>query len=267
MIFRVLDIETVVDDSCWARGAPKYEMRPGMGPESIFLREVDPMPPPHACRVVAISWVDVTFDASLPGRYAFANCWTDCRWSGNPEEADVLERELLERFVGEMRDLITLVTWNGRQFDLPVLALRSLRHKLAAGWYYKGKDVRYRYSAEGHLDLMDHLGDFGATRFMRMGDIARLCGLPGKTDMSGDQVAPLHARALADPSVDAELRRRVARYCLQDSLQEALIFLRTRHFFGKIDSEQHDLALETFRQSPVVCSAIDVDWPKLRLTA
>ena len=50
-----------------------------------------------------------------------------------------------------------LVTWNGRGFDLPVLALRALRYGLPFGWYYRGDGYRYRYSEEGHLDLCDVL--------------------------------------------------------------------------------------------------------------
>jgi hypothetical protein len=58
----------------------------------------------------------------------------------------------------------------------------------------------------------------------------------------------------------------VAVYCLQDTIQTALIFLRSRFHLGKIDKDEHNLCLETFAQSPEINSAINIDWPKLRLT-
>jgi predicted PolB exonuclease-like 3'-5' exonuclease len=41
------------------------------------------------------------------------------------------------------------VTWNGRGFDLPVLALRALRFGLDFRWYYRGEGYRYRFTEEG----------------------------------------------------------------------------------------------------------------------
>ena len=58
----------------------------------------------------------------------------------------------------------TLISWNGRGFDLPVIVARCLHHGLAFPWYYQQRDARYRYSTEGHVDLMDFLADHGASR-------------------------------------------------------------------------------------------------------
>jgi predicted PolB exonuclease-like 3'-5' exonuclease len=274
VIFRVLDLETVADYSCWTRGDPRYQVVPSPrcvhpdGSPHVTLQELDVVPPPHACRVVAASVVDVCFHLEHEPRYWFSSCWTDCRWSADPVEADVAEATLLRAFTHAMEQAHTdvhLVTWNGRGFDLPVIVMRSLKHKIAVPWYYKNKEVRYRYSAEGHYDLMDFLGDFGATRFMRLGDVARLCGLPGKTDTKGSDVASLYAGALADPSQDEAIRARVARYCLQDTLQTALIFLRAHHLRGKIQAETHDACLDTFRASPEVAAALDIDWSRVRV--
>jgi hypothetical protein len=160
---------------------------------------------------------------------------------------------------------VHLVTWNGRTFDLPVISMRSLKHGVSCGWYYKSKDVRYRYSAEGHCDLMDHMSDFGASRQMKLGDFARLCGLPGKTDMSGDKVDVLYREAAARPEVSQELAAKIKRYCQQDTLQTALGHVRTRHHMGKLSPESHDATVRTFRDSEAVRAAIDVDWDRLML--
>jgi predicted PolB exonuclease-like 3'-5' exonuclease len=281
--FRVFDIETVPDDSVWTRGEPKWRwearshardmsvMTRFHPDETVLVRE-DPFPPPHACRVVAISWVDVELDAEHSPRYRFDSMGSECRWSlaGAPDA----ERELLRSFGESTQALadeggLCLVTWNGRGFDLPVVNLRSLMHGLPCKWYYENRDVRYRYSTEGHLDLMDFLGDYGAARNMKLGDVARLVGLPGKTgEVTGASVHDVYRRTLARAS-EAEFCSRemaeVGRYCLRDSLQTAIIFLRSRHHLGKIDGGEYNRCLGTFAGNELVREAIDVDWGAVRL--
>jgi hypothetical protein len=52
---------------------------------------------------------------------------------------------------------------------------------------------------------------------------------------------------------------------LQDTIQTALIFLRTRFHMGKIDRDEYNLCLDTFIQSPVVNEAIAIEWGNLKL--
>jgi predicted PolB exonuclease-like 3'-5' exonuclease len=290
VIFRVLDIETVPDVSVWTQGEPRWKWVPdrrydensvayrlltGKDPcdQGVFVRD-EPFPPPHACRVVAISWVDVALDAEKSPRYRFESAGGECRWSlaGEPD----VERDLLRNFGESTQSLasaggLCLVTWNGRGFDLPVINLRSLMHGVPCKWYYADRDVRYRYSAEGHLDLMDFLGDFGAARNMKLGDVARLVGLPGKTgEVTGASVHDVYRETLQKSSeLDFCCRKmeEVGRYCLQDSLQTALVFLRTRHHLGKIDGVEYGRCLDTFAASPEVRAAIDVDWDAVRISS
>ena len=63
---------------------------------------------------------------------------------------------------------------------MPVIAARCLRHGIPLKHYYRSRDVRYRFSAEGHLDLMDYVADFGAAKPSKLDVIAKLCGMPGK---------------------------------------------------------------------------------------
>lgn len=140
--------------------------------------------------------------------------------------ADERERALLtevSEFIGAERPV--LVTFNGRSFDLPVLALRALCHGVPMGWYYRDASTRYRYSEQGHLDLCDWLADHGATRSSSLDAIARLVGLPGKVGVDGSQVEGLYrAGQLAA----------IERYCLADVAQTALVFLRFRLLQGKL---------------------------------
>src|SRR5262245_52845895 len=67
--------------------------------------------------------------------------------------ADERERAILAELAHTMEERPILVTYNGRGFDLPVIALRSLCHAMPMAWYYRDRNVRYRYSDDGHFDL------------------------------------------------------------------------------------------------------------------
>ncbi|HEX4406171.1 MAG TPA: ribonuclease H-like domain-containing protein, partial [Polyangia bacterium] len=123
-----------------------------------------------------------------------------------------------------------LVTWNGRGFDLPVLALRGLRFGLNFNWYYRGEGYRYRFSEEGHLDLGDVLSDHGAARMTSLDGAARLIGLPGKDGIDGSQVEGLfHAGQIES----------LRNYCLSDVAQTAFLFLRYRLVAGVIERDAY----------------------------
>ena len=213
--YLVLDIETVPDTDRWNR--PEAPERT----EAVF-------PPTWAHRIVVIGclWLDHGYRLKRFGVV------------GDPDvtegPSDERERRLLEdfsRFVGRARPV--LVTYNGRSFDLPVIALRSLCHGVSLGWYYRERNVRYRYSEEGHLDLCDWLADHGATRSGSLDAVARLIGLPGKVGVDGSQVEGLY-KAGQLPAIQ--------RYCLADVAQTALLFLRFRLLQGMLHVEDYQRA-------------------------
>jgi hypothetical protein len=205
--YLILDIETVPDTERWKR------------PELPHGTEA-PFPPTWAHRIVVIGclWLDHSYRLKRLGVVGDPD-----GGQGSPDER---ERALLEdfsRFVGRARPV--LVTYNGRSFDLPVIALRSLCHGVSLGWYYRERNVRYRYSEEGHLDLCDWLADHGATRSGSLDALARLIGLPGKVGVDGSQVAGLY---------EAGQQAAIQRYCLADVAQTALLFLRFRLLQGML---------------------------------
>jgi predicted PolB exonuclease-like 3'-5' exonuclease len=211
--YLVLDIETVPDTERWSP--------PAEATGAVF-------PPTWAHRIVVIGclWLDHGYRLKRIGVIGEA--------SGGEGTADQRERALLEdfsRFVGRARPV--LVSYNGRAFDLPVIALRSLCHGVPLGWYYRERNVRYRYSEEGHLDLCDWLADHGATRSGSLDAVARLIGLPGKLGVDGSQVEGLY--------LAGELAA-IQRYCLADVAQTALLFLRFRLLQGMLIGEQYQAA-------------------------
>ncbi|MBA2545108.1 MAG: ribonuclease H-like domain-containing protein [Deltaproteobacteria bacterium] len=203
--YLILDIETVPDVERWARP----ETPQGVDP---------PFPPTWAHRIVVMGylWLDHEY------RLARLGVMDGDDTAGGT--ADDRERHLLETFsaaVGSARPV--LVTYNGRSFDLPVIALRSLCHAVPLGWYYRDKEVRDRRSDAGHLDLCDWLADHGAVRAGKLDAITRLIGLPGKGVVDGSQVEGLYNSGQLEV---------IQRYCLADVVQTALLFMRFRLLQG-----------------------------------
>jgi predicted PolB exonuclease-like 3'-5' exonuclease len=207
--YLVLDLETVPDDTRWSR--PDVQVTPA--PPAF--------PPLWAHRIVVMGclWLDAGYRLKQLGVVP----------SGSAGSADARERALLDelsRAVGAEHPVI--VTFNGRAFDLPVIALRALCHGVPLPWYYREQSTRYRYSEHGHLDLCDWLADHGAIRSGSLDALARLIGLPGKVGVDGSQVEGLYAAGhLAD----------IERYCLGDVAQTALLFLRFRLLQGRLSPE------------------------------
>lgn len=145
----------------------------------------------------------------------------------------------LERFPG------TLVTFNGRNFDLPVLELQALKYGCSAPRYF-GSKTRNRYAEEGHYDLYDFLTNHGAHR-LRGGfnALAKLIGLPGKSEIDGSMVQQLWE--------DGRLPD-IHRYCRQDVMQTYFLFLRVELMRGRLSVEQYQQALT---QSAKLCAELE----------
>jgi hypothetical protein len=143
-------------------------------------------------------------------------------------EADMVRAfwERVEQFRG------TLVSFNGRNFDLPVLELQALKYGCQAPRYFNARNGhRHRYSEQGHYDLFDFLSNYGVTRLRGGFDLlARLAGLPGKGAVTGADVQGLwEAGRLGD----------VVRYCRRDVIQTYLLFLRVEVMRGRLSEARH----------------------------
>ncbi len=199
--FLVIDIETVLD--------------PELPIAEVSEAERLPAPPHHQVVVLGALWFDAAREVK---RIAVLGEGKD-------------ERGILEDFatvLNERRPCV--VTFNGRGFDLPVIATRCLRYGIPLPQYYQSREVRYRFSPDGHLDLMDFLADFGAAKPARLDVIAKLCGMPGKVGVAGKDVGPLmHAGRVAE----------VQAYCLCDVVQTAAVFLRVELLRGELGRDAY----------------------------
>ena len=129
----------------------------------------------------------------------------------------------------------TLVSFNGRAFDLPVLEMQALRYGCQAPRYFNEKyGHRYRYSEERHYDLFDFLSNVGVHR-IRGGFnlLARLIGLPGKTWVDGSMIQGLW---------EAGQLGLIHTYCRQDVIQTYGLFLRIELMRGRLTPEAYRAA-------------------------
>jgi predicted PolB exonuclease-like 3'-5' exonuclease len=134
----------------------------------------------------------------------------------------------------------TLVSFNGRAFDLPVLEMQALRYGCQAPRYFNEKyGHRYRYSEERHYDLFDFLSNVGVHR-IRGGFnlLARLIGLPGKTWVDGSMIQGLW---------EAGQLGLIDTYCRQDVIQTYGLFLRIELMRGRLTPESYQAAWEAAR--------------------
>ncbi len=135
----------------------------------------------------------------------------------------------------------TLVSFNGRGFDLPLLELAAFRYGLRVpGWFHpSGKSFdqpRNRYNTKSHVDLCELLTNFGSTRFTGgLNLAANLLGKPGKMDVQGHMVQDMY---------DAGRLAEINDYCRCDVLDTYFVFLRSRVLLGQLPlkSEQQIIA-------------------------
>jgi predicted PolB exonuclease-like 3'-5' exonuclease len=126
----------------------------------------------------------------------------------------------------------TLLSFNGRGFDLPVLELQALRYRVEAPRYFNERNgQRYRYS-DRHYDLYDFLSNSGVHRIRGGLDLlAKMVGLPGKGSVSGKDVQALWEAGEAET---------IQRYCRRDVIQTYLLFLRVERMRGRISLARLD---------------------------
>lgn len=242
----ILDIEAVRDRSVWTPPAAESSSaitgivrdRDTGATRDIHAElwpvPMDPFPPPFAWHPIVIGFALLEHvwggPAGQDGEFKVLKLGTI---EASPD-ATLAERErhVLQRFAAPFaKGTPTIVTWNGRRFDLPVLMLRSMRAGIPCGWYYGSRDTRYRFSEDGHCDLADAMADYGAAASLGLDGMAKLIGLPGKYgDIDG---AGVEAAFAAGRHAD------IATYCLSDAVQTAFLWLRWRHLKGDLNAEEY----------------------------
>ncbi|WP_297941966.1 3'-5' exonuclease [uncultured Campylobacter sp.] len=151
------------------------------------------------------------------------------------------ERDRIAKFLTFIEDFNPrLVSFNGRGFDLPMIMARAMCYDLSAAAYFETNDrdnnkskwenYRSRYDGRFHLDLLDHISDFGAVRGLKLDHICASVGLPGKYDVHGDQVLQLYYGGE---------QAKIDEYCRSDVLNTYWLFLKYELLRGKITKDDY----------------------------
>ena len=160
------------------------------------------------------------------------------------------EEEMLRAFLQFIdRKNPKLVSFNGRSFDMPMLMIRAMKYNLSCPAYFekenqmlnksKWDNYRYRYSDRFHVDLMEHIGEFGAARGLKLDTLCAMMGLPGKYDVSGDQVTHLYYRGEME---------KIHAYCESDVLNTYWLYLKYELLKGHLLLEDYLHNLDIMRQ-------------------
>lgn len=237
MQFLIIDIEAVVDPDVWTAppadkpwtftGSTGFDQRGALPVEGALAPpEPDHFPPPFAWRPICIGAVLLEDDANSDVIHTKHIGVMEELLAGTDVAA--IERSVLGMFARTMArpGRQTLVTWNGRRYDVPVLVQRSMRYAMPQPWYFGNREVRYRYTEDGHCDLADAIADYGGSPMPKLDGVAKLIGLPGKFgDIDGSRVgAALAAGRLRD----------IGTYCMSDAVQTAFLWLRWQALKGNL---------------------------------
>ncbi|MSN95612.1 3'-5' exonuclease [Campylobacter sp. FMV-PI01] len=151
------------------------------------------------------------------------------------------EKEIINKFFSVINNNIRLISFNGRGFDLPMIMARAMRYNLSIRAYFevdnknlnKSKwdgNYRSRYDGKFHLDLMDHISDFGIIRGLKLDTLCASLNLPGKFDTKGDQVMELFYQNKLE---------KISSYCQSDVLNTYWLFLKYELLKGNLNLQDY----------------------------
>ena len=147
----------------------------------------------------------------------------------SPHIGQRTEKELIESFGHKIAQISPqMVTFNGGGFDLPVLRYRAMIHGVfAPGMHSRAYYHRY---TDDNVDLCDVLSSFSYGAKVKLDELCRIMGLPGKPDgIDGSQV---------EAYCNAGRIQEIADYCQSDVINTYRLWLRYELFRGRLDQNQ-----------------------------
>lgn len=262
----VFDIETIPDLSAaknllGLENAAKEELRQALvkyhlnitDQKNSFLRQ-----PFH--QVIAISFLEAEIVRDFGGQEFYR--LIDIRSGGDLSSS---ESDLVKGFFLHLKkNFSRLVSFNGKNFDLPVLKYAAMKHEVEASWLYKKGDkwnnYNQRYSLDWHCDLAEAFSDFGTSAKVKMNELCAAFNLPGKLGIDGSMVMEFF---------DQERLQEIRDYCETDVLNTYLLYLIYQHHNGSISrdsftrckSELREFLQKKSSQKPHFAEFLD-EWKK-----
>jgi hypothetical protein len=193
----VFDIETVgIDFETLAESQQEYLLRfaeKEKDPEAKKVKEDDAIRYlslyPTTSEIVAIALLNIESEKVL---VLYNSTETGERQSGekNVKYKPMSESEMLESFWGYVKKADKIVSFNGRQFDLPYLMLRSAVLKIKPSKNF----LKNRYEHKDHIDLLDKFTFMGLTRKFNLDFYCHTFGIdsPKTHGISGMEVKELY---------------------------------------------------------------------------
>ena len=159
---------------------------------------------PFTAKCIAIGIYDVEKEKS----YVYYEADKVEEWNSentNVQYKGLSEKEMLESFWRIAEQVDQFITFNGRNFDIPFLMMRSAMLGVKVSRNLMG----YRYGDE-HIDLLEHFTFYGATRKFNLDFYCNAFGIesPKSKDISGMEVKNLY---------EAGRIKDIAVYCSKDN--------------------------------------------------
>jgi len=164
------------------------------------------------------------------------------------EKAECDEGRLIVEFLDALgKHRPQLVGFNSQESDVQVLIQRGIVNQVSAPAFCQRPADRWdktdyfaKWDNEFHLDMLKLFSPSGNRAMMPgLNEIAKLCGFPGKLDISGQHVSDLWLAGELDKIVE---------YNQIDALNTYLVWLRVVYFCGKINDVQYDNEITAFRE-------------------
>lgn len=146
---------------------------------------------PLSSRVVVIGIKDIDQGKSI--LYYESSERQKSDWNENNEMFEGLpEKEMLEKFWKLIAQFNKVITFNGRNFDIPFLMVRSAMLGVKPSRNYLGN----RYDASSHIDLLEQFTFYGITKKFNMDFYCHAFGIdtPKSKEISGNNVKEYYDR-------------------------------------------------------------------------
>ncbi len=167
---------------------------------------------PFTAKVIVIGLMNI----ATGNRYVLFESSEPKEWKNEEKKISyhgTSEKEMLEQFWNFATKAKRIITFNGRQFDIPFLTMRSAIHRVKPTRNF----LRSRYDVSAHIDLLDQFTFYGLTRKFNLDFYCRAFGIKSP---KADGITGMDVKTLYDAGKIDE----IAIYCGEDILATAKLY-------------------------------------------